>query len=1248
MAITCAHCSRVNPAEAAYCYHDGSALRSGGGPRNIGAQEFPAAFVFPSGRTCRTFDQLALACQNDWAAAVALLSAGHFERFLGTIGRIDLVMAARSAAEFPDADRGLDQFLARLPTQALAPPRLEVVGSTDIDLGTLRADADHRFEIRVRNKGMRLLYGSVVSDCKWLALGEDRGVAQKLFQTSDDLVLPVTVRSRYLRAGNKGLKGRLVLESNGGNVTVTIRVIVPSVPFTQGSLAGALTPRQLAEKARAAPKEAAPFFESGAIRKWYEANGWAYPIQGPNAAGLGAVQQFFEALGLAKPPRVELSEQALSLRGKPGEALRPTLQVRALEKRPVFATAASDQPWLVVGPVHAIGSVATIPLQIDPVPNQAGKVLQARLSVTANGGQHFVVPVSLTVGAGTAIRAAAAAIPTIAVIDTAIAAEPLRKAKPHAPVPPRALKRKRATPDEPPDGDASRRALLVVGGLLLLLLLAGGVVAILLMSGSGGTVQVAVDDEPPEEKKGPKGNGLAVVPVVKVDIQDEPEEATKAAPLPFKHHVQDEPEERLKEAPPQPVKVEIKDEAEEVEPGARMGKGGSGPVDPEPRVTYRYGPNMRFGILALKDTFGRPLNKRITFSGDGATSNTRIKVNGQDGEYGEPSGRWLVRAQPVPNDPVRQSRNGTLSVLALGKVRISQIVEIVPSKQPVTVAPGTQRRLLDTVLCRYQIENLEKRTHTIGLRVQVDTLIGNNDGVPFTVPGYAGLVNTMADFRTSKQVPEFIQALEVPNLQNPGTVANMTLKPGGGLEPPARVSLTHWAGGGAPWEVSVQHMGGDSAVVIYWPEKVLQPGQKRQFGYAYGLGRVDAGEGGGRLGITLGGSFEPGQVFTVTAYVNNPVPNQTLTLDVPQGLQIQNPATVVVPPAQGAPPTSVVTWNTKVLQTGEFRIKVRSSTGVSQSKTITIARPEGPTGGKLAMELLAASFEPGQTFTVVGSVTAPVPNQTLTLNLPKGLERVEGPETAPVPPPPDGNKDGTSTLRWKVRVLEPGKFPVRLISSTGVARTKTLTILRPGENGGRFALTLGGDFAPGKIFSVTAVVTEPVAGQKLTLRLPARLQLADGAETQLVPPAPEKGGIASVTWKVKVPQPGKFPLRVESSTGVVQKKTITIEQADTNDGRFTLELSGAIAPGKEFVVTGKVTNPVSGQKLTLTLPRALLLVEGAQTQAVPRGTSEVQWTVRVLERGRLPVRVESSTGVARTKTITITEVQNPQGELFGR
>src|SRR5262249_45982854 len=161
----------------------------------------------------------------------------------------------------------------------------------------------------------------------------------------------------------------VVVESNGGSVSVTVRAQVPTVPFTQGVLAGATSPRQLAEKAKAAPKEAAAYFENGAVQHWYKDNGWTYPVQGPSATGLGAVQQFFEALGLSKPPKVEVAESAVFLKGKPGEKLRHNLVVRSTEKRPVFAHARSDQPWLVVGLVQLNGATATVPLEVSPVPH---------------------------------------------------------------------------------------------------------------------------------------------------------------------------------------------------------------------------------------------------------------------------------------------------------------------------------------------------------------------------------------------------------------------------------------------------------------------------------------------------------------------------------------------------------------------------------------------------------------------------------------------------------------------------------------------------------------------------------------------------------------------------------------------------------------------------------------------------------------------------------------------------------------
>src|SRR5207247_323927 len=118
---------------------------------------------------------------------------------------------------------------------------------------------------------------------------------------------------------------------------------------------------------------------------------------GPSASGLGAIQQFFEALGLTPPPKVEISERAVTLRGNPGDTLEHALEVKTQEKRPVYAHGVSDQPWLEVGRAKLAGRVATIPLRVPSVPQCDGEVLKAKLTVTSNGNQRFVVPVALEV-----------------------------------------------------------------------------------------------------------------------------------------------------------------------------------------------------------------------------------------------------------------------------------------------------------------------------------------------------------------------------------------------------------------------------------------------------------------------------------------------------------------------------------------------------------------------------------------------------------------------------------------------------------------------------------------------------------------------------------------------------------------------------------------------------------------------------------------------------------------------------------
>src|SRR5262249_36495145 len=163
--------------------------------------------------------------------------------------------AARAARQFPDPDRGLDQFLAKLPSSALQQPRLSVQ-PVELNLGTLAVGGQRRFSVRLQNQGMRLLYGSGTCDnTSWLAARAPPG-PEKIFHFREDQVVQVVVCGDRLRASPQPLEGRLVVSSNGGSATVVVRADVPVKPFPEGVLAGALSPRQLARQAKAKPKEA--------------------------------------------------------------------------------------------------------------------------------------------------------------------------------------------------------------------------------------------------------------------------------------------------------------------------------------------------------------------------------------------------------------------------------------------------------------------------------------------------------------------------------------------------------------------------------------------------------------------------------------------------------------------------------------------------------------------------------------------------------------------------------------------------------------------------------------------------------------------------------------------------------------------------------------------------------------------------------------------------------------------------------
>jgi hypothetical protein len=860
MAQTCNRCHRINPGEASYCYYDGAALGdhgTNGDPINTGAQTFHNPFFFPSGKLCKNFDQLALACQENWGETVDLLQQGYVENFLGGLGRADLALAAREAARFPDRDRGLDRFLAKLPSAVLDPPRLEVE-PTEINLGQLRPGEDRVLELHLSNKGMRLLFGSVsVDNCVWLAVGEAPGAPQKLFQFNHELDIPVHVRGKYLRAGNKPMEGRLLVECNGGTATMIVRAEVPVKPFPQGIFAGANSPRQVADKAkehlRVNLQETAAPFENGSVAQWYKDNGWSYPVDGPVAEGAAAVQQFFDALGLSKPPVVEISHRVVVLQGNVGVSLQLLLEIKTQERRPIYAYGTCDQPWLEVGRARLNGRTATltIPLVVPAVPDREGENLQARVTVVANGKQRFIVPVTLEVGGNLNFGASAPA----ASGPAAPAAPASPPAPPKTPAPP-------VTPE--PQTVVGKAWLHAIPAVLLALALFGMVLW---------------------DKVKPPANSFS----------------------------------------------------------------DSGWVleDPEPRIGVKFNGSMRFGILMLKerDPVAPEKFKRLTMAEDGWSNNTCIRLDGHENLFGLSPGEW---ARDKRGDSLREvefkarNRHRWTSIwnYAQEKVIIHQTVEIVPNEQT---------HLLDTCLVHYLIENNDTVSHKVGIRAMIDTFIGSNDGVPFAIPGQPGVLETKRIF-DQKEIPDYIEALERPDLADPGTIAHLGLKlpnvklrkDDPDLERMEKLVVCRWPGNSEKrWQWDYQAMNEpkdqkkDSCVVMYWEEQLMEPIARRAMAFTYGLGRI-ASSGEGELGITVGGTFQPGKVFTVTAYVKDPQEGQKVKLHLPKGMtldQRDNEADQKEEQTvERSKEYSQVSWRVKASEEGISTLEVESGRNLARYK----------------------------------------------------------------------------------------------------------------------------------------------------------------------------------------------------------------------------------------------------------------------------------------------------------------------------
>jgi hypothetical protein len=361
-----------------------------------------------------------------------------------------------------------------------------------------------------------------------------------------------------------------------------------------------------------------------------------------------------------------------------------------------------------------------------------------------------------------------------------------------------------------------------------------------------------------------------------------------------------------------PVQVTIQEEKAEIV---------ALPLDPAVRIEHQYTGNMQYGVTAE--------GKMLT-CGAGA-AHALFKV---DNQILFPD----VVSQPkaLPAGPNNKKRNGIQSTWKHGDVQVTQIIEIIAGR-PYDKS-GPQKRRMDCLLIKYVLENTGAGTHKVSVRQHIDTLVVQNDGAIFASPSTHP--NKLLDgvaFK-GKDIPDFVEILENPDIKNPGFKGVFTFKVGK-LQGPDKVVLTSLRAGGQ-WDVAAIQAMGDSACAFFWENIELKGKLKHEVGFAYGQSLAVNPENEGKVHIQFGGNFAPQKAFTVTAYVEDPIDGQALTLVLPKGverLDDRDTQTVPQPLRDGQ---SVVVWRCRVQELGTFPIRIRSSNGVTETRVVTVAPGE--------------------------------------------------------------------------------------------------------------------------------------------------------------------------------------------------------------------------------------------------------------------------------------------------------------------
>jgi hypothetical protein len=270
------------------------------------------------------------------------------------------------------------------PILDIAPRRLHV---PDLNRGESRIAM-----LTILNRGQGILQGEIDSDgVDWLRL------PGRAFRIAREEAFEVRIETQSL-PGTGHFFTKLRVTTNGGAVEVPVQIDVTRGGYSfQGyRVADA---NELAKLMLAHPKKAVGWFADGHLQRFFAERRWPFPIVGPVAPGLAAVQQYFESLKLTRVPDV-YAETALVdvVCQTPERATRSVRLYTDAKKKWVYGFVESSSMWLIPM-ADAVGGARECDLRFDVDSSlmEPGMVHEGVLRVTVNGRRQLSIVVRVDV-----------------------------------------------------------------------------------------------------------------------------------------------------------------------------------------------------------------------------------------------------------------------------------------------------------------------------------------------------------------------------------------------------------------------------------------------------------------------------------------------------------------------------------------------------------------------------------------------------------------------------------------------------------------------------------------------------------------------------------------------------------------------------------------------------------------------------------------------------------------------------------